>query len=133
MDIELRCGVHTGECELLGEDLGGIGVHIAARIMAKAAPGEIIVSSTVRDLVVGSGLGFDDRGSHTLKGVPGEWQLLAVREGGASATSPEGLLAAHPTPAVGTGMRRSDRAMSVLARRAPGLLRGVSRLSGRTS
>jgi class 3 adenylate cyclase len=133
LDIELRCGVHTGECELLGDDVGGIGVHLAARIMAKANPGEIIVSSTVRDLVVGSGLGFDDRGSHTLKGVPGKWQLLAVRSGGAIAASPEGMLAAHPTPSVSTGMRRSDRAMSVVARRAPGLLRGMSRLGGRTS
>ena len=133
LDIELRCGVHTGECELLGDDLGGIGVHIAARIMAEAAPGEIVVSSTVRDLVVGSGLGFDDRGSHTLKGVPGVWQLLAVRSGGASATSPEGMLAAHPTPAVSTGMRRSDRAMSVVARRAPGVMRGMARLAGRAS
>ena len=62
LDIELRCGVHTGECELMGDDIGGIGVHIAARVMAMAAPGEIMVSSTVRDLVVGSGLGFDDRG-----------------------------------------------------------------------
>ena len=131
LDIQLRCGVHTGECELLGEDLGGIGVHIAARIMATAAPGEIIVSSTVRDLVVGSGLGFDDRGAHSLKGVPGEWQLLAVRRGGAIATSPEGMLAAQPTPPVSTGMRRSDRAMSVVARRAPGLMRGMARLSGK--
>jgi pimeloyl-ACP methyl ester carboxylesterase len=133
VDIELRCGVHTGECELLGDDLGGIGVHIAARIMATAAPGEIIVSSTVRDLVVGSGLGFDDRGAHTLKGVPGEWQLLVVRSGGASATSPEGMLAAHPTPPVSTGMRRSDRAMSAMARRAPGVMRGMARLAGRAS
>lgn len=131
LDIELRCGVHTGECELLGDDVGGIGVHIAARIMAHAAPGEIVVSSTVRDLVVGSGLGFDDRGAHALKGVPGEWHLLAVRSGGASATSPEGLLAAHPTPAVSTGMRRSDRAVSVVARRAPGLVRGMARLAGK--
>jgi pimeloyl-ACP methyl ester carboxylesterase len=131
LDIGLRCGVHTGECELLGEDLGGIGVHIAARIMASAAPGEIIVSSTVRDLVVGSGLGFDDRGTHILKGVPGEWQLLAVRSGGASATSPEGRVAAHPTPAVSTGLRRSDRAMSVVARRAPGVMRGMAKLAAR--
>jgi hypothetical protein len=85
----------------------------------------------VRDLVVGSGLGFDDRGTHALKGVPGEWQLLAVRHGGASATSPEGMLAAHPTPAMRTGLRRSDRAMSVVARRAPGLMRGMARLSAR--
>ena len=130
LDIELRCGVHTGECELLGDDLGGIGVHIAARIMAHAEPGEILVSSTVRDLVVGSGLGFDDRGTHSLKGVPGEWQLLAVRHGGASPTSPEGKLAAQPTPPMRTGMRRSDRAMSVVARRAPGLMRGMARLAG---
>jgi pimeloyl-ACP methyl ester carboxylesterase len=133
LDIELRCGVHTGECELLGDDVGGIGVHIAARIMAQAAPGEIIVSSTVRDLVVGSGLAFDDRGAHALKGVPGEWRLLAVRSGGASATSPEGRLAAHPTPPVRTGMRRSDRAMSAVARRAPGVMRGMARLAGRAS
>ena len=133
LDIELRCGVHTGECELMGDDVGGIGVHIAARIMAMAAPGEIIVSSTVRDLVVGSGLGFDDRGLHSLKGVPGEWRLLAVQSGGASATSREGILAAHPTPAMSTGMRRSDRAMSVVARRAPGVMRGMARLAGRTS
>ena len=77
LDIELRCGVHTGECELLGDDVGGIGVHIAARIMAKAAPGEIIVSSTVRDLVVGSGLGFDDRGPHSPQGRP--WRVAAAR------------------------------------------------------
>jgi pimeloyl-ACP methyl ester carboxylesterase len=133
LDIELRCGVHTGECELLGEDVGGIGVHIAARIMAQADPGEIIVSSTVRDLVVGSGLAFDDRGAHALKGVPGEWRLLAVRSGGASATSPEGRLAAHPTPPVSTGMRRSDRAMSAVARRAPAVMRGMARLAGRAS
>lgn len=133
LDLELRCGVHTGECELLGDDLGGIGVHIAARIMAQAAPGEILVSSTVRDLVVGSGLGFDDRGSHSLKGVPGEWRLLAVRPGGASATSPEGRVAAQETPSVRTGMRKSDRAMSVVARHAPGVMRGMARLSGRTS
>jgi class 3 adenylate cyclase len=131
LDIELRCGVHTGECELLGEDLGGIGVHIAARILASAAPGEILVSSTVRDLVVGSGLGFDDRGTHTLKGVPGEWQLLAVRSGGASATSPEGRVAAHPTPPMRTGMRRSDRAMSIIARHAPGVMRGMARRAER--
>jgi hypothetical protein len=82
--------------------------------------------------VVGSGLGFDDRGTHALKGVPGEWQLLAVQHGGASATSPEGLLAAHPTPPVSTGMRRSDRAMSVMARHAPGVMRGLARRAERT-
>ena len=132
LDIQLRCGVHTGECQLLGEDLGGIGVHIAARIMANADPGEILVSSTVRDLVVGSGLGFDDRGTYELKGVPGEWQLLAVRSGGASAQSPEAWVAAHPTPSVRSGMRRSDRAMSLIARYAPGVMRGMARRADRT-
>lgn len=69
LDIELRAGIHTGECELMGDDLGGLAVHIGARVMAHAAPGEILVSSTVRDLVVGSGTGFEDRGTHELKGV----------------------------------------------------------------
>jgi class 3 adenylate cyclase len=78
MGIPLRLGLHTGECEILGTDVGGIGVHIAQRVMSEASPGEILVSSTVRDLVSGSGIQFQDRGSHTLKGVPGEWRLLAV-------------------------------------------------------
>jgi pimeloyl-ACP methyl ester carboxylesterase/class 3 adenylate cyclase len=76
--VYVRTGVHTGQCELLGEDLGGIAVHIAARVVAKADPGEVLVSSTVRDLVAGSGIGFDDRGAHTLKGVPDQWRLFAV-------------------------------------------------------
>jgi class 3 adenylate cyclase len=78
LDIELRVGVHTGECEAIGEDVGGIGVHIAARIESAAHPGEVLVSSTVRDLVVGSGLRFEDRGEHDLKGVPMPWRLLAL-------------------------------------------------------
>jgi class 3 adenylate cyclase len=78
LDLELRVGVHTGECEAIGDDLGGIGVHIAARIESAAAPGEVLVSSTVRDLVVGSGLRFEDRGEHDLKGVPMPWRLLAL-------------------------------------------------------
>jgi class 3 adenylate cyclase len=131
LGIELRLGVHTGECELLGDDIGGIGVHIAARVMAQAAPGEIMVSSTVRDLVTGSGIAFDDRGAHVLKGVPGEWQLLAVDRSGPSPSSREGRLAAHPTPPVSVGLRRGDRAMAVVTRRAPGLVRGFSRLTSR--
>ncbi|MGB8504075.1 adenylate/guanylate cyclase domain-containing protein, partial [Mycobacterium sp.] len=75
---ELRVGVHTGECELIGDDLGGIGVHIAARIQADADPGQVLVSSTVKDLVVGSGLRFGDRGECALKGVPDTWRLFAV-------------------------------------------------------
>ena len=79
LGVEVRAGVHTGECELRGEDLAGIAVHIGARVAALAGPGEVLTSSTVRDLVAGSGIEFEDRGVHQLKGVPGDWQLLAVR------------------------------------------------------
>ena len=78
LGLEIRVGLHTGECEVRGEDVGGIAVHIGARVAAEAAPAEVLVSSTVHDLVVGSGLTFDDRGRRALKGVPGEWQLYAV-------------------------------------------------------
>jgi class 3 adenylate cyclase len=78
LGIHIRAGVHTGECEVMGEDLGGIAVHIGARIGALAEADQVLVSSTVRDLVSGSGLNFEDRGTHTLKGVPGEWHLLAA-------------------------------------------------------
>src|SRR2546423_5108545 len=78
LGIELRAGVHTGECERRGEDLGGLAVHIGARVGAKAAAGEVLVSSTVKDLVVGSGIAFEDRGCETLKGVPGEWRMFAA-------------------------------------------------------
>lgn len=76
--LEIRAGLHTGECEQLGDRLGGIAVHIGARIVRLAAPGEVLASSTVKDLVAGSGLRFVDRGTHRLKGVPDEWRLLAV-------------------------------------------------------
>jgi class 3 adenylate cyclase len=76
--VEVRAGLHTGECELRGDDLAGIAVHIGARVASLAGPGEVLVTSTVRDLVAGSGIEFDDRGRHELKGVPGEWQVLAV-------------------------------------------------------
>jgi class 3 adenylate cyclase len=79
LGIEQRVGLHTGECEVRGEDLGGLAVHIAARVGALAGPGEIKVSGTVKDLVVGSGIEFSDRGEHELKGVPGTWRLFAVR------------------------------------------------------
>jgi pimeloyl-ACP methyl ester carboxylesterase len=78
LGIELRAGLHTGECELMGDDVGGIAVHIGARVAARAAAGEVLVSSTVKDLVAGSGLRFADRGAHQLHGVPGEWRLFAV-------------------------------------------------------
>jgi class 3 adenylate cyclase len=78
LGIEIRAGVHTGECEMMPGDVGGIAVHIAARVMAVAAPGQVLVSSTVRDLVVGSGLRFEGAGTHTLRGVPGEWAVYAL-------------------------------------------------------
>jgi len=78
LDIELRAGLHTGECELVGDDIGGLAVNIGARIGALAGADEVLVSSTVKDLVVGSGISFSDRGPHKLKGVPGEWHLFAV-------------------------------------------------------
>jgi class 3 adenylate cyclase len=77
--LEVRAGVHTGEVELMGDEVGGIAVHIGARVAAAAQPGEVLVSSTVRDLVTGSGIEFDDRGEHSLKGLPGEWRLFVVR------------------------------------------------------
>jgi class 3 adenylate cyclase len=71
-------GLHTGECEVLGSKLAGIAVHVGARVASLAGPGEVLVSSTVRDLVAGSGLKFRERGTHELKGVPGSWQLYSV-------------------------------------------------------
>jgi class 3 adenylate cyclase/alpha-beta hydrolase superfamily lysophospholipase len=78
LGVEIRAGLHTGECELIGEKLGGIAVNIGARVAAQAGPGEVLVSSTVKDLVAGSGIDFTDRGEAKLKGVPGTWQLFAV-------------------------------------------------------
>jgi class 3 adenylate cyclase len=78
LGIEIRAGLHTGECEVMGSDIGGIAVNIGARVGAAAGPGEVLVSRTVTDLVAGSGIEFADRGAHSLKGVPGEWQLFAV-------------------------------------------------------
>jgi pimeloyl-ACP methyl ester carboxylesterase len=79
LGLEIRAGVHTGEVEVMGEGLGGIAVHIGARVAAMAGAGEVLVSSTVKDLVAGSGLTFDDRGERTLKGVPGTWHVYAAR------------------------------------------------------
>jgi class 3 adenylate cyclase len=78
LGIEVRAGLHTGECEVRGDDIGGIAVHIGARVSALAGANDVLVSSTLRDLVIGSGLEFEDRGDHTLKGVPGKWRLSAV-------------------------------------------------------
>jgi pimeloyl-ACP methyl ester carboxylesterase len=78
LGLQIRFGLHTGELELQGSEIRGIAVHTGARVVGKAGPGEVLASSTVRDLVAGSGLEFEDRGSHELKGVPGEWRLFAV-------------------------------------------------------
>jgi class 3 adenylate cyclase len=78
LGIQVRTGLHTGECEVRGDDIGGIAVHIGARVSALAGPSDVLVSSTLRDLVIGSGLEFEERGAHQLKGVPGEWRLFAV-------------------------------------------------------
>jgi len=78
LGLEIRAGLHTGECEVIGEKVGGIAVHIGARVVAEARAGEILVSGTVKDLVAGSGLSFEERGVHTLKGLPGTWPLYAV-------------------------------------------------------
>jgi class 3 adenylate cyclase len=79
LGLQIRSGIHTGECELRGEDIGGIAVHTAARVSAMAGPEEVLVSRTVVDLVAGSGLEFSDRGDHELKGVPGTWKLFSVK------------------------------------------------------
>ena len=79
LGLEVRAGLHTGECELIDNDVRGIAVHIGARVAAEAGAGEVLVSRTVKDLVAGSGLEFDDRGTVSLKGIPGEWQLYAAK------------------------------------------------------
>ncbi|GAC1437813.1 MAG: adenylate/guanylate cyclase domain-containing protein [Solirubrobacteraceae bacterium] len=123
LGIAVRAGVHTGECELIGDDIGGLAVHIGARVAARAGPGEVMVSRTVKDLLVGSGVGFIDRGEHELKGVPGSWLLYAVGE---QAQSP-----GHPLDAPAAHMRASDRIAVQLARRAPRAVRFGARLVAR--
>jgi class 3 adenylate cyclase len=76
--MQLRVGIHTGECEVMGDDLGGIAVHVAARVAKDAEPDAVLVTSTVKDLVAGSGIRFADRGEHAFKGVPDEWHLFEV-------------------------------------------------------
>lgn len=80
LGLDVRAGLHTGECELIGEDIGGLGVHIGARVAALAKPSEVLVSRTVTDLVAGAGIAFQPRGAHQLKGVPGDWELFAVAD-----------------------------------------------------
>ncbi len=120
--IQLRSGVHTGECEVIGEDLGGLAVHIGARIGALAGPGEIVVSNTVKELVVGSDMQFTDRGEHQLRGVPGVWRLYALGDARVPKVELDG--------AVGY-MRRSDRVAVTFARRMPRVMRLVGQLAAR--
>jgi class 3 adenylate cyclase len=114
--ISARFGIHTGECEMIGDDVGGMAVHITARVMGFAKADEILVSSTVADLVVGSNLAFEERGRHTLKGVPGKWRLLAVDH--ERRKTPRHTPAARPREAVppsngsaGPLLRRASQAM----------------------
>jgi pimeloyl-ACP methyl ester carboxylesterase len=132
LGVDVRAGVHTGECELIGPEIGGMAVHIGARVVGRAAPGEVLVSSAVRDLVVGSGIEFADRGTHELKGVPGEWQLLAVA---GARTDSEPTVAAKagsdPLAPNATLITKGDRTALRLARRAPGAVRLLSRALSR--
>ena len=90
LGLEVRAGLHTGECELANGKVAGIAVHTGARVASLAQSREVLVSSTVKDLVAGSEIGFEDRGSHELKGIPGEWRLYAV------SSAAEGVKAAGP-------------------------------------
>lgn len=126
LGIAVRAGVHTGECAVIGDDLGGINVHIGARVGALAGPDEVLVSSTVKDLVIGSGIDFSDRGSHRLKGVPGEWRIFSLADGRSRHTP--GRSHADLLGAPGSSMRLDDRVTSRLARHAPRATRLASRL-----
>lgn len=125
LGVQVRTGLHCGECELIGDDIGGVAVHLAARVCELAAPGEVLVSGTVKDLVMGSGVELVDRGTHDLKGVPGEWRLFAVgAERPASSSAP----AAFDQPGL------ADRAVRRVIRSTPGLGRAVVRaLRGRST
>ena len=121
LGVELRVGIHTGEIEVMGNaDVGGIAVHIAARIMALAHPGEVFVSSTVRELVVGSGIAFQPRGLHQLKGVPGNWQLFAAGE------VPEHL---EIDLREDRGLHASDKVSLYLAKRIPSAFRAIASMA----
>jgi class 3 adenylate cyclase len=127
--IEIRAGIHTGEVEIIGDDIGGMAVHLAARVNALADAGEILASRTVRDLVVGSGVAFTDRGEHELKGVPGRWDLVAVAPKGVAAAAKEAEIAEIETPNARDNLRTRDRMAVSMARRAPGVMRTLNRLT----
>jgi pimeloyl-ACP methyl ester carboxylesterase len=119
LDVTIRVGVHTGECDVSADDIRGLAVNIAARVCTLAAPGEVLVTSTVRDLIAGSGVNLVDRGMHDLKGVPGKWSLSAA--GCASHTEAPPLPTSTPTT------RRSDRMLERIATRYPALTRASVR------
>jgi class 3 adenylate cyclase len=120
LDLQVRMGVHTGECDVTADgDVAGIAIHIGARVAASAATGEVLVSGTVKDLVVGSRIDFSDRGLHELKGVPGRWHLYALGED---------RRAVEPLDGPEQGMRVLDRATVAFARRAPQALRLANRI-----
>ena len=128
--VEVRSGIHTGECNRVGDDLAGIAVNVAARIIAHAGPSEIVVSSTVKELVLGSGFSFAESGTHVLKGVPDEWRLFSVTGDGRSDARPVGEVPADIaalTPGPADAMRPRDRAMLAAAHRTPGLMRAFGR------
>ncbi len=120
LDVTLRAGVHTGELEVIDDDVGGLAVHLGARVSAKAGPGEVLVSSTVRDLVVGSDLRFVEAGEHELKGIPGTWRLYRLETG---EPQPAAL------PSAREHMKFRDRAAVTMARRAPSAMRLAGRLA----
>jgi len=124
LNIELRAGIHTGECEAISQDLGGLAGHIGARVSGLAGPGEIVVSSTVKELVVGSGMQFTDRGEHELKGVPGLWRVYLLGDERAPL---------EPLDAAARQMRTSNRVTVALARRAPRAMRFGARLASRAT
>ena len=135
--VQVRAGVHTGECEVTDDDISGVAAHIGARIVALAGPAEVLVSATVRDLVFGSGVEFEARGEHELKGVPGRWSVHHVvadrREDQRPASQATPEQAALTPPAIAT-MNAADRALVGVANRAPRLsrftLRTLSRRPG---
>jgi class 3 adenylate cyclase len=122
LGIKVRAGVHSGECEQIRNDLAGLAVHIGARVGALAEPGEVLVSSTVKDLVAESGIEFAHRGAHRLKGVPGEWQLFAVKARGASREHPQ------LQPTARDHLTRRDRIAVRFAASAPALVRAMTRV-----
>jgi class 3 adenylate cyclase len=129
LGIRIRAGLHTGECELIGDDIGGMAVHVAARVGAMAGAGEVLVSGTVRDLVLGSGIDLADRGTHELKGVPGDWRVFEVQVDAAGTPTAPARPALEPPdePAVG------DRVARRLVASVPGVVRSTSRLLQRRS